>query len=397
MQQGSSAPRAFSHARIITPETEIAGGSIVWAEGRVFDVRPGPPPDDIPTCDLRGLTLAPGFIDIHVHGGGGFSLVDGDATQLHDFARWVASRGVAAFLPALVPDEKQRLLETIRSTVAAFEASGGAKPLGVSLEGPFLNPLRCGALNPEALRAPDMGELNDYLAGARRTLRLMTMAAELPGADEVIAAAVDAGVVVALGHSDARYDEAMHAFEIGVSHVTHAFNAMRPFHHREPGCLGAAFDSPNVTVELIADGVAVHAAAMNMLLRLTGVCRTVLVSDGIALAGCGDGDFELGSEPVKVRDGAARMADGRLAGGVATMDVLVRNAVRWLRVSETEAVRMATLNPAAVAGVEGRKGRIAAGYDADLVVLSPELEVEMTLVGGRVVYERQPAAFNWST
>jgi N-acetylglucosamine-6-phosphate deacetylase len=398
MPKGRAAPQALAHVRVITPETEIADGTVAFAEGRILHAGAGPPPDGVPTWDLRGLTVAPGFIDLHVHGGGGCSLAEGDPEQMRGYARWAASSGVTGFLVTLLPDERQWLVEHIESAVKAFDGdNGGARPLGVNLEGPFLNPLRGGALDPNVLRPADVAELRQYLLAARGLLRIMTIAPELPGAPAVIAEAVEAGVAVALGHSDATYDEAMRAFSLGVRHVTHCFNAMRPFHQREPGCLGAALNAGEVTAELIADGVHVHLAAMEMLLRLKGVEKTVLITDAIPLAGIGDGEFELQGARVEVKDGAARRGDGALAGSTATMDAMVRNAAAWLPVSEAEAIRMATLNPASVIGMADRKGRIASGYDADLVVLSPELRVEMTFVGGELVYERQPSSFKRST
>ncbi len=397
MPKGRAAPQAFTHVRVITPETEIPDGTVLVAEGRILHAGVGAPPDSVSAWDLRGLTVAPGFIDLHVHGGGGFSLAEGDPEQIREYARWAAAGGVTGFLVTLLPDERRRLVEYVESAANACDGEiGGARPLGINLEGPFLNALRCGALDPDVLRPADVAELREYLLAARGLLRIMTIAPELPGA-AAIAEAVGAGVAVALGHSDATYDEAMRAFSLGVGHVTHCFNAMRPFHQREPGCLGAALNAHDVTAELIADGVHVHPAAMEMLLRLKGVEKTVLITDAIAVAGIGDGEFELQGARVEVKDGVARRADGRLGGSTATMDAMVRNAARWLAVSEAEAIRMATLNPASVIGVADRKGRIAPGYDADLVVLSPELNVEMTFIAGEMVYERQPPALRRST
>ena len=381
-------PLALAHARVITPETEIDDCTVVIAEGRIVQADERRPPDGAEVRDLRGLLVAPGFIDLHVHGGGGFSLVDGDAAQTQGYARWAATRGVTGFLSTVVPDTRQRMLDVIDSTVATLgDVPDGARPLGINLEGPFLNPLRCGALKRDVLRPADVNELREYLLAARGLLRLMTIAPELPGAAAVIAEALDAGVVVALGHSDATYEEATRAFSLSVRHVTHCFNAMRPFQHRDPGCVGAALNALDVTCELIADGVHLHPAAMEMLLRLKGVDKTVLVSDGIRLAGLGDGSFELQRERVEVKDGVARREDGTLAGSATPLDAMVRNAAAWLPVNAAEAITMATLNAASVIGLADRKGRIAPGYDADLVVLSPEFHVEMTFVGGRPVYE----------
>jgi len=383
---------------VITPETEIADGFVLLAEGRILHAGAGPPPADARTRDLRGFTVAPGFIDLHVHGGGGFSLTEGDPEQIRGYSRWAAANGVTGFLVTLLPDERGRLVEHVESAAKGCEGEiGGARPLGINLEGPFLSPLRCGALDPNVLRPADVAELREYLLAARGRLRIIAIAPELPGAADVIAEAVGGGIAVALGHSDATYEEAQRAFALGVSHVTHCFNAMRPFHQRDPGCLVAALNAPGVLVELIADGVHVHPAAMEMLLRLKGVEKTVLVTDAIPVAGVGNGEFELQGARVEVKDGIARRADGTLVGSAMPLDSMVRNAVACLPVTPAEAIRMATLNPASVIGMADRKGRIAPGYDADLVVLSPELRVEMTFVAGELVYERQPSALTRST
>ncbi len=384
----SEAPLALTHVRLITPDEELDDATVTFEGGRIVQADQREPPEGARVRDLAGKIVAPGLIDLHVHGGGGFSLVDSDSEALRSYAHWAATRGITGFLPTLVPDQRERVVEIIESTISAFgNLVDGAKPLGINLEGPFLNPLRCGALDSDALRPADVTELREYLLAAKGHLRIMTIAPELPGAASVIAEAIEAGVTVALGHSDATYDEARHAFALGVRHVTHCFNAMRPFHHREPGGVGAALTAPDVTCELIADGVHVHPAAMEMLLRLKGVEKTVLVSDGIALAGLRDGTFALGGAQVEVKDGIARLSDGTLAGSAMPLDAMVRNVVDLRLASRAEAIRMAALNPASVIGVADRKGRVAPGYDADFVVLSPELEVEMTFVGGKLVYE----------
>jgi N-acetylglucosamine-6-phosphate deacetylase len=393
-----SPPLALVHARVVTPEIELADGTVVIADRRIVQADERPPPAGVETREVRGLIVAPGFIDIHVHGGGGFSLTGGDAAQIRGYSRWVASRGVTGFLITLVPDTRERMLDVIASTVAVFDSvRDGARPLGLNLEGPFLNPVRGGALKPGLLRLPDLPEFRQFASSAKGRLRLMTLGPELPDAEAVIVEALDAGVVVALGHSDATYDEAERAFSLGVRHVTHCFNAMRPFHHRDPGCVGAALNAGDVTCELIADGVHVHPAAAEMLLRLKGADRTVLVSDGIAPAGLGDGSFELQGEPVEVNAGVARRTDGTLAGSTTPLDVMVRNVTAMAGVGASDAIRMATLNPAPVIGMADRKGKIAPGYDADLVVLAPDLQVEMTFVAGELVYERSASPLSRST
>jgi N-acetylglucosamine-6-phosphate deacetylase len=389
---------ALTNARIVTPLELIERGTVVVEKGRVAHVgAAAPAPPGYEVVDLDGRTLAPGYVDIHVHGGGGFSLTNGDPAQVRSFARWVVSRGVTSFLITSVTAPREHLLGLLHSCAPLIDEARtapmseweGARPLGFNFEGPFISPERAGAQSRECIRAPDALELQECLGEADGRLRIMTLAPELPDADSLIDALLHAGVVPSLGHSDATYDEARRAFDRGVSHVTHAFNAMRPLHQRDPGCLAAALNEPDVTAELIGDGVHVHPGAMELLLRAKGVEKTALVSDAMPFAGLGDGDFDVEGRRVTVEGGRAVRPDGGIAGGTAMLDQIVRHVVRSLPMRLEEAVRMATLNPAAVIGMSDRKGRIAAGADADLVVLDDGPGVAMTFVGGEKVFERE--------
>ncbi len=381
---------ALTNARIITPEAEIEEGTVVLAGGRIIQADADPPPPRTETLDLRGLIVAPGFIDLHVHGGGGFSLASDDPEQPYSFARWAVATGVTSFLVTSIGRDRDDLIRQIWAALPLMNGvREGARPLGIHLEGPFLSPERLGAFPPEWLSEPSVDEFRAYLEAADGHLSLLSLAPEIAGAEAVIAAATAAGVVVGLAHSDATYEEAQRAFSLGVRHVTHCYNGMRLFHHRDPGCLAAALNSRDVTVELIADGIHVHPGAMELLLRAKGLEKAVLVTDAIPLAGLADGSFDLGGEMVSVEGGVARRADGTLAGSAYTMDRMVANAARWLPVGLPGAIRMATLNPALVIGVAERKGRVAPGFDADLAVLAPDLEVEMTFVGGELAYRRR--------
>jgi N-acetylglucosamine-6-phosphate deacetylase len=256
----------------------------------------------------------------------------------------------------------------LAAAIAAGETpNGGARVLGVHLEGPFVNPARRGALPPEGLRPPNVAEFLALADAAEGRLKITTLAPEPPGAADVVSAARGQDVVVSMGHTDATYEQTLEAIEWGVRHVTHCFNGMRPFHHRDPGCLGAILSSPAITVELIADGVHVHPGAMALLLAAKGAQGTLLVTDGIAAAGLGDGDYSLAGEAIQVRAGVASLPDGSLAGSATTMDQALRNVVRLGLAPLAEAVRMASTNPAELLGLDGRLGRIAPGFTADLV------------------------------
>ncbi len=379
---------ALTDARLILPD-RVVDGSVLFEGGSIVAAGPSVvAPAGAESIDAEGLYVAPGFIDIHVHGGGGISLFTDDPEQIRAYARWVTSRGVTSFVISTVAADHDSTIRNLRGSVAALrEATGGARPLGFHLEGPFLNPRRKGAFAESALRLPNAREFGAYVEAAGGAIRQVTLAPELPGAEDLVRAVLDAGAVPAMGHTDATYEEARRAFELGVRHVTHCYNAMRPLAHRDPGCLGAALTSDRVTCELICDGAHVHPAAAELLVRAKGVDRTVLVTDGMTLAGTGEGVLEWEGGRIEVKGLAAVRDDGTLVGSVATMDDLVRNAVRWLPVTLPEAVRMATLNPARVIGEEGR-GRIEPGAAADLVLLDDDLRVVSTLVAGRVVYRR---------
>ena len=381
---------ALVNARVLTPDEEIPRATVILEEGCIAAVGEGlPPPAGAQVIDLAGLTLAPGFIDLHVHGGGGFSLMTEDREEVRSYARWVVSKGVTAFLITLVAARRPQLERWLAAAASVGEGvPSGAWPLGVYLEGPFVNPKRKASLPAEGLRPPDVGELLAHVRTAQGRLRIIALAPELAGARDLIAAARDQGLVVSIGHSDATYEETLEAISLGVTQATHCFNAMRPFHHRDPGCLGAIFASPRVAAELIADGAHVHPGAMSLLLRAKGSQRTILVTDGVAPAGLGPGTYSLAGRQVEVMGGMATLADGTLAGSVATMDQLVRNLVRLGLASIQDALRMASLNPAAALGLEGGKGRIARGFDADLVALDEGLEVAMTFVGGELAFRR---------
>ncbi len=380
---------ALLNARVLTPDEDLAGATVVVRDGRIEAIGVGlTPPAGARTFDLAGLTLVPGFIDIHVHGGGGFSLITEDPDEIRSYARWAVSRGVTGFLVTLVGAPLTQMKRWLAAAVAAGDhVDGGARPLGVHLEGPFVNPARRGALPAEGLRPPDVAEFLALAEAAQGRLKVITLAPELTGARDVVAAACQRGIVVSMGHTDATYEQALEAVEWGVRQATHCFNGMRPFHHRDPGCLGAILSSPRLSAELIADGVHVHPGAMALLLAAKGPQGTILVTDGIAAAGLADGAYSLAGEAIQVQGGVASLPDGTLAGSVATMGQALRNIVQLGLAPLGEAVRMASTVPAAALGLGQRLGRIAPGFAADLVALDESLQVAMTFVGGQPVHE----------
>jgi N-acetylglucosamine-6-phosphate deacetylase len=254
------------------------------------------------------------------------------------------------------------------------------------MEGPYINVQRRGAHDPGWLRAPSEAEAERLLAITGGWLRLITVAPELPGAEAMIRALVAANVRVSLGHTDATYEQARAAIALGITHVTHCFNAMRPLLHRAPGPLGALVEAPQVRGEIIADGVHVLPPAVRTLIRALGPEQVVAVTDGLPGAGVPEASFTFGGQPAHVADGAARLADGSLCGSVLTMDQALRNIMSFADVPLTAAIGMLTLNPARSAGAAGRKGLLQPGYDADLLILDRDLQLQATICRGKVAY-----------
>lgn len=380
-------------ARLVDAVADLGMGDITIEDGRILAAGAiGAPADELgQVADVTGLIALPGFIDIHTHGGGGFNLQTTSPDEIAGYARWVAASGVTAFLIGVVgiPDDLPH--EQLRAAAAAVAGwrpgvDAGAEPLGIHLEGPYISETRRGAHQSSWLRQPDPAETERILALADDTLRLVTLAPELPGAHGMIRRLVEAGVTVSIGHTDANYEQALEAIALGVTHATHCCNAMRPLRHRDPGPLGAIALSPQVAGEIIADGVHVHPAMVEVLIKLLGTERTVVITDALAGAGNGDDPFEFAGQPARVVDGAARLADGTLTGSVLTMDQALRNVLALPGISLSAASAMLSRNPARAARAAARKGLLAPGYDADLVLLDAERQPCATYCAGTLVY-----------
>lgn len=337
--------------------------------------------------DASGCVVLPGFIDLHIHGSAGHDTMDATPQALIAISAFLASRGVTAFTPTTMTAPHLPTLAAVQNVGAAISHPlPGAAILGVHLEGPYISPRFPGAQSKTDIRLPNLTEFAELLAAG--PVQLITLAPEQPGAGALIDAALDAGVRVLIGHSAATYDQAIHAFAAGVSQVTHTFNAMTGLHHREPGIVGAVLGDPFIYAQLIADTIHVHPAAMAILARCKGPDRLLLITDAIRAAGMPAGEYELGGQPVFVRAGQCRLADGTLAGSILTMDAALRHFLAATGWPLEKAWPVTSRTPAAALGIGNQYGSLAPGYRADLVVLDGELEVVATVVGGRLVYLR---------
>jgi len=376
--------------RAFTPSTELSDAGILMRDGVIeaIGLRSGMSlPAGATEISAADQIATPGFLDIHIHGAGGHDVMEGTEDALRTVSRTVAAHGTTSYVATTVtasPEDICKSAEGISRYIALQHqaADSRAEVLGIHFEGPFLSPVRRGVQPAEWLKLPSADLLERFIAASGGHASLLTIAPELPGALLCIDAARKSGLIVGIGHTDATYEQARAAFNRGARHAVHVFNAMRPFSHRDSGVIGAVLTSTEVTAELIADGVHVDDAAMRLLLQAKGAGGVILVSDGISATGMPDGKYMLGSFEVTVSGGVCRNAEGKLAGSTLTLDRALRNIV-GLGTSLGDALRMLTLNPATLLGIECKKGSLRVGADADIVLLDESLNVTKVWTRGR--------------
>jgi N-acetylglucosamine-6-phosphate deacetylase len=364
----------LSDARIVTPDG-VHDGWLTIEDGRITHIGRGQAPRD--GLGLGGRTVVPGFVDIHSHGGAGGSFPDGDPETAAAVAAFHLGRGSTTLMASLVTAAPDTLARTAATLADLCEEGLLA---GIHFEGPYIARSRCGAHEPTLLREPDVAEFRALVKAGRGHVRMLTIALELPNALDVIREAAAEGVVAALGHSDATYEQTIEGIDAGATVATHLYNALPPLGHRAPGPIAALLQDERVTVELINDGVHVHPAMLRLAMHAAGADRTALVTDAMAATGMGDGRYPLGPMTVDVVDGVARIASdapggGPIAGSTLTMDVAFRRTVREVGRSLVDTALMASLTPARVLGLDGEIGSITVGKYADLVVLDDDLGV----------------------
>ena len=378
---------AFSAHKLLAPGGVLDDARMLVEDGRIHAVgsKAGLA---IPRCrevDFGNVLIAPGYIDLHIHGGAGHDVMDLTVDALPAIERLLARHGVASYFPTTVTAPIDATLRALDNLATAIESRqqkrehGRASPLGIHLEGPFISHARRGVHPAQNLLPPTIQAFERFWQAARGHIRMVTIAPELGGVDEVIAEAARRGICVSLGHSDADLASTQRGIAAGARHATHTFNAMRPLNHRDPGILGAVLTDPRVSADMIVDGIHLDPAIVRLVANAKGPENTVLITDATAAAGMPDGTYHLGSFEVEVRDGRC-MANGKLAGSVLTMDQAVRNLASFADWSLPQAIAAATRNPARVVALN--KGVLTAGADADFVVLSREGMVQRTFVGG---------------
>lgn len=379
------------NGNIHTPNGFINGGYVLVNNGILKEIGKNVPeyiPQSTSVIDAMGKNVLPGFIDIHVNGGGGHLAVDGHRNAIISMAIAHAKYGTTAMVPTTISVDEEKLIRTISAVSELVEIpTGGAEVLGIHLEGPFLNPTKRGAHRKEFLKLPSVKYFNELSKLAKGSIRILSLAPELEGSEEVIHYAQQNNVLIALAHSDADYQMTLKAINSGMTLCSHLFNAMQPLTHRMPGPIGAFLTTPNTYVELISDGVHVHPAVMEIAIKAKGPSGVALVTDAVTPAGTSMTKFDIMGTQLEVKGNSCYSSDGNLAGSALTMNKAVQILIEKTSVSFNDAVMMASMTPATLLGLGKRKGSLEVGKDADIVIVDADWNVYATVVGGIVVHK----------
>ncbi|MFC1668546.1 N-acetylglucosamine-6-phosphate deacetylase [Chlamydiota bacterium] len=348
---------------------------------------------DIPIIEFpSNYYIIPGMIDMHVHGVSGADILDADADTIKEIRNALPAEGTTAFLATIMtapPELVENVLHSLWEYVSIFQKSFGAEILGVHLEGPFLSPQKSGSQNSDMIAIPDIKLVKKWQKVSGNIIRLITLAPEQKNGLELIRYLKDQGIIASIGHSEANFNQTVEAIKAGAQYATHLFNAMRGINHREPGTITAVLVDDSVYAELIVDGVHVHPCIIKLAYKVKGKQRLVLVTDAIFAKNLDDGTYQWGAEYIDLKDGEARLKNGTLAGGVLKMNSALKNMISFTDCSIADVITMTAENPAKILGVFDKKGSIAEGKDADIVVLDDDYDVVMTICKGQIVYERE--------
>ena len=382
---------AVTAGRVMTPDRIILDGVVLVEGPKILEVGSRREvrfsENEFTVVGDPGHLLAPGFIDVHVHGARGRDVMEGTVEALEVISRFLARHGTTAYLATTVSASPIKTLQAVEALGSQVDQPhSGARMMGIHLEGPFINPGKRGAHPAEHIRIPSTRIFGQLLEHSDHQIKCVTLAPEIEGSLELIQYACSKGVVVSMGHSNATLEEAGEAIRLGAGNATHIFNAMRAFNHRDPGILGAVLTTPHVWTELIADGVHVSPDAVRLCVQCKRSGRILLISDAVSATGMPDGQYRLADIDITLSGGICRTREGQLAGSTLTQDQALRNMVHWSNLPLEEVLGMLTLNPARSMGLAGCKGSLSAGHDADMVLLTKDLFVHTTIVQGGVSY-----------
>ncbi|SHE38508.1 N-acetylglucosamine-6-phosphate deacetylase [Caloramator proteoclasticus] len=375
--------KAIINGKIIT-EGEILKGKALIFDEKIVDIVDEEKinKNDCEIIDAKGNYVSPGFIDIHIHGLGGSDTMDANFEALQNISKTLAQCGTTAFLPTTMTMSRDRIYMALENIKSNKDKVKGAKVLGVHLEGPFISKKYKGAQDDKYIIPPSYDFIMDYID----VIKIITVAPEVDEEFKFIdSISKIKDIVISMGHTSANYEVAVNAIKKGISHATHTFNAMSPFNHREPGAVGAVFNT-DITCEVIADLIHVHPEALRLLIKIKGIDKVVLITDSMR-AGCmEEGIYDLGGQKVFVDKTSARLEDGTLAGSILTLNRAVYNVVNKLGINIVDAVRMASLNPAKVIKEDCRIGSIQKGKDADIIIFNEDIDVMLTIEEGKIVF-----------
>jgi N-acetylglucosamine-6-phosphate deacetylase len=363
---------------------KIEEGSVLIEDGKIKEINPLNCLDEN-VLDADGLYLSPGFIDVHVHGAGGFDTMDGTDDAINNIAKTIVKHGTTSFTPTTMTVSIYDINNSMK-VIKKLKENGteGAHVLGAHLEGPFINPDAIGAQNPNHLLSPSISAYNEMVKGCEDAVVSITLAPEISGAKELIQYLSEKGIVCSMGHTKASYEEAIEAIQCGASHSTHLYNAMTPLNHRNPGVVGATFDS-DITTETISDGIHISYPALRIAYKQKSTDNVLLITDAMMACSMPDGEYSLGGQEVSVIHGAARLKNGALAGSVLTLDKAVNNVYNNSMLPLYEIVKMATYNGARHCKVHDHKGLIKEGYDADLILFDDNINIKKVFILGKEI------------
>lgn len=363
----------------------IEKGSLLIENGIIKEINPSEL-NFQNTIDCKGLYVSPGFIDIHIHGAGGHDTMDGTFEAINEISKTICKYGTTSFTPTTMTMSSKDILKSMLSIKKAkVEGTDGAIVLGAHLEGPFISPKAIGAQNPNYLISPSYENFKLMTGDAIDAVVSITMAPEVDGAKELASILSSKGIRCSIGHTKATYEEAIEGIKCGFCHSTHLFNAMTGFTHREPGVVGATFDT-DITTETISDGIHISYPSLRVAYKQKGTDKTLLVTDAMCACGMADGKYALGGQHVIVKGGAARLENGALAGSILTLNKAIKNIYDNTDYPLYEIVKMASYNGSKYCRVDNKKGQIKENFDADLTIFDENIDIKMTIIGGKIVY-----------